>query len=84
MLYQNHPNPFNPETVIGFRLAVSGQTRLAVYDILGREVVVLVDRVMQAGEHQVSFNAGILPTGAYLYLLETPEGTLSKQMMLIK
>lgn len=87
-LHQNHPNPFNPSTVIRFNVEAQNlapvHIRLAVYDILGREVAVLVDGLMPAGEHQVRFNAGMLPTGAYLYLLESPEGILSKQMMLIK
>lgn len=83
-LDQNHPNPFNPSTMIGYRLSVAGHTRLAVYDILGREVAVLVDGMMPAGEHQVRFDAGMLPTGAYLYLLESPDGSISKQMMLLK
>jgi beta-glucanase (GH16 family) len=83
-LHQNHPNPFNPSTVIGYRLSVAGQTRLAVYDVLGREVAVLVDGMMSAGDHQVTFNAGTLPTGVYMTVLETPSGSLSKPMLLLK
>jgi hypothetical protein len=83
-LYQNHPNPFNPSTVIGYRLSEAGQIRLAVYDLLGREVAILVDGLMPAGEHQVRFNADRLPTGMYMTVLETSQGSQSKPMMLIR
>ncbi len=66
-----YPNPFNPTTVIGYRLSVFGQTRLAVYDLLGREVAVLVDSVMPAGAHSVNFDASGLSSGVYLLRLES-------------
>ncbi len=87
-LKQNVPNPFNPNTVVSFTVVTqdlaSVQTRLAVYDILGREVAVLVNSVLPAGEHQVSFNALTLPSGMYLYRLEANGFAVTKKMMLVK
>jgi len=83
-LEQNYPNPFNPTTVLGYRLSVAGNATLRVYDLLGREVAVLVDGVMSAGYHEVTFNAGSLSSGMYIYRLETAQGAVSKRMMLVK
>jgi Domain of unknown function DUF11/Secretion system C-terminal sorting domain/GEVED domain len=84
VLSQNYPNPFNPVTTIGFALPQTGKVRLAVYDALGREVALLVDGTIQAGQHDVQFSAGNLPTGAYLYRLRTEAGTLSRTLVLMK
>lgn len=83
-LDQNYPNPFNPATTISFQLPESGNVTLKVYDLVGREVALLVNDVVQAGEHNVSFNAASLPSGVYFYRLETNSGTLSRKMTLIK
>ncbi len=87
-LHQNIPNPFNPETVIRFTVGTqdlaSVRTRLAVYDLLGREVMVLVNSSLPAGEHQVTFNASMLPSGMYLYRLESNGFAVTKKMMLVK
>jgi len=83
-LMQNYPNPFNPSTEIGFDLPESGAVHLAVYDVLGRQVQLLVDRAMEAGTHQVVFDASDLPSGTYLYRLETAQGTLVRTMLLVK
>jgi hypothetical protein len=64
-LFQNYPNPFNPETVVRYQLPVTSEVRLAVYDVLGREVAVLVNRKMGAGVHEVSFDASGFPSGVY-------------------
>ncbi len=84
ILEQNHPNPFNPETMIGYQLAKSGKIRLSVYDMLGREVAVLVDDMVSAGRHQVRFQANSLPSGVYMYVLEHPSGVLTNKMILLK
>jgi hypothetical protein len=68
-LDQNHPNPFNPATEIAFSLAAAGPARLAVYDLAGREVAVLVDGPLAAGEHRVSWRPQGLASGVYLYRL---------------
>jgi hypothetical protein len=83
-LEQNYPNPFNPVTTIQFALPESGNVRLAVYDVLGREVAVLVDKAMTAGQHGVQFNAANLTSGTYIYRLSTDKGSFTKQLSLLK
>jgi hypothetical protein len=87
-LSQNFPNPFNPTTVINFTLGTqdlaSVQTRLAVYDALGREVAVLVDEPMSAGSHSVTFDAGQLASGVYIYVLTSGDVRLTHTMTLVK
>lgn len=79
-----YPNPFNPETTIRYSLALDGQARIAVYDVLGREVAVLGDGFQKAGEHEVVFDASHLPSGLYIYRLETADKQLSGRVMLAK
>ncbi len=83
-LFRNYPNPFNPSTTIGFALPVDAKVKLTVYDILGREVSVLVDGKLSAGVHRYEFDAADLPSGVYFYRLKTPDQTLTNKMMLIK
>ncbi|MGB0346890.1 MAG: DUF1501 domain-containing protein, partial [Balneolaceae bacterium] len=83
-LQQNYPNPFNPATNINFVLPTSGKVRLQVFDLQGRLVQTLVDKSVSAGEHSIVFDASSLSSGMYLYHLETPYGTSSKTMTLIK
>jgi len=68
-LRQNYPNPFNPETKIQFRILNPQVTMLKVYDLLGREVAVLVDEVKEAGSHVVTWDASGLASGVYVYRL---------------
>lgn len=83
-LEQNYPNPFNPSTVIGFQLAVAGEARLTVYDILGRQVAVLVNGTMSAGAHSVNFDASNLTSGVYMYKLEAGGMSQVRRMTLVK
>lgn len=83
-LARNYPNPFNPATEIAFALPQAGPVRLAVYDMLGREVAVLVDGVKPAGRHTVTFDADHLSSGVYLYRLEAAGQTLTRTMLLLK
>lgn len=83
-LYQNYPNPFNPRTTIAFDLAESGHATLTVYDMLGREVAVLVDERKSAGRHTVLFDATGMASGMYLYKLEFDGRVVSKRMMYLK
>ncbi len=83
-LAQNYPNPFNPSTVIGFTLDAERQTSLKVYDVLGREVAVLIDGPMAAGRHQVSIDASSLAGGVYVYRLQVDGKVLSRKMTLLK
>ncbi len=83
-LDQNYPNPFNPGTTIRYALPQAGNVRLAVYDVVGREVAVLVDGVRVQGAHTEIFKTPGLPTGMYVYVLSTPETVLTKRMLLVK
>ena len=80
----NYPNPFNPTTTLAFTLNQPQPVRLAVYDVLGREVAVLVDGVMTAGRHEATFEAAHLASGMYLYQLQTSSQVLTRTMMLVK
>jgi hypothetical protein len=81
---QNYPNPFNPATNINFQVPVSGNVKLSVYDILGKEVAVLADENLAAGSYKVDFNAGMLPSGVYFYKFSANGFTAVKKMMLVK
>ncbi len=83
-LQQNYPNPFNPTTNIQFVLPTSGSVRLQVFDINGKLVKTLAEASLSAGEHTITFDAKNLPSGTYLYRLQTPYGSSSKTMTLIK
>jgi hypothetical protein len=83
-LEQNYPNPFNPETSIRFNIPESGFVKLAVYDMLGREVANLFSGQLTAGSYSYNFNAAGLNSGAYVYRLETSNNILSRKMILLK
>jgi hypothetical protein len=83
-LEQNYPNPFNPVTKISFTIPKAGHVILKVNDILGREVAVIVDGYRPAGSHNVEFNAENLPSGIYLYSIESGDFKDTKKMTLIK
>ena len=83
-LSQNYPNPFNPTTTIEFAIERTQNVRLAVYDLLGRQVAVLVDGPQATGTFRVQFDATELASGLYLYRLDTDSGVITKKMLLIK
>ncbi len=83
-LEQNFPNPFNPTTQLSFDLEAPMDVRLAVYDMLGREVAVLLDGLQPEGRSTVTFDAQELPSGLYLYRIETPRGSTARMMSLVK
>ncbi len=83
-LHQNYPNPFNPSTVIRFEMPVTDHVQLAVYDLLGREVAVLVDEPKEAGRHEVRFDAASLASGVYTYRLHAGDVTSSRKMVVVK
>jgi hypothetical protein len=83
-LSQNYPNPFNPSTQISFSLPKAADVKLVVFDILGREVLTLVNEFRSAGNHNVEFNASALSSGVYFYRLETDNFTDTKRMLLVK
>ncbi len=83
-LGRNYPNPFSAVSTVPFSLDKAQRVRLAVYDLLGREVAVLADGMMAEGPHEVSFNAKGLPSGMYLYRLDAGSERQMKTMVLIR
>jgi choice-of-anchor B domain-containing protein len=84
-LSQNYPNPFNPTTNINYNLSKSSFVSIKVFDVLGRQVALLVDGYKQAGSYNVSFDAARLSSGVYYYTLRTDNGfTETKKMILSK
>lgn len=83
-LGQNFPNPFNPSTEIHYSLTERSNATLKVYNTLGREVATLVDGMVDAGQHQVTFHAENLPSGTYYYTLKAGEFSQTKRMVLAK
>lgn len=83
-LEQNFPNPFNPITSITYTLPESRDVRLEVYHILGHRIATLVDGEMEAGTHQVMFDASSLASGVYIYRLTTGSQTLVRRMTVMK
>ncbi len=83
-LNQNYPNPFNPSTNIGFALVKNSHVKITVYDAIGKEIEVLIDKQMQSGVYNVEFDASRLPSGVYLYKMEAKDFSETKKMILIK
>jgi hypothetical protein len=83
-LQQNYPNPFNPSTNIFYTLKSASMVRLTVFDLLGREVEVLVNSVQTAGKYQVTFSGSGCSSGLYFYRLESSGTTITKKMALLK
>lgn len=83
-LEQNYPNPFNPSTRIQFSLPEAAIAKLSVFDVLGREVRVLVNGRLQAGSHSFTFDASDLTSGVYLYRIEAGSFIQTKKMILLK
>ena len=89
MLFQNYPNPFNPTTFISYQIPVAGRVQLKVYDILGREVAIVIDEFQQIGTYKATFNGSRVSSGVYLYRLtvdgsQTVHFSTVKKMILIK
>ena len=83
-LRSNYPNPFNPMTTIPYEVAETEEVRLAVYDMLGREVAVLVDGRVSAGRYEVVWEAGNRPTGVYLVRMEAGGVVHTRTVTLMK
>ena len=80
-MFQNFPNPFNPETVISYQIPTNSFVALKVYDILGREIVTLVNEVQNAGVHRSTFSAlhSTLTSGVYIYTINAKSITGGKE-----
>jgi hypothetical protein len=83
-LYQNYPNPFNPITKIKFDLQKSEYTVLTIFDVLGREVAVLVSEQLKPGTYEVEWEGSNYPSGVYFCKIKASEFTDVKKMILVK
>jgi hypothetical protein len=82
-LSQNNPNPFNPSRTIDFSIPKANKVKIAVYDLLGREVAVLVNSEMKAGNYHVTWNAANNASGIYFFTKSTPNFSSTKKMLLL-
>ncbi len=83
-LLANYPNPFNPSTKISYTLKTEGRVTLKIYNTLGEEVITLVDEIKPAGSYEAEFNASELPSGIYIYRMQSGEYVSSKKMLMLK
>lgn len=83
-LYQNFPNPFNSSTIIQFQLAQENKIRIELYNILGEKIQTIVEGFYSRGMHSIDFSSDKLPSGIYLYKMETGTQTLIKKFITIK
>ncbi|MBP1658260.1 MAG: hypothetical protein H6Q31_2861, partial [Bacteroidetes bacterium] len=83
-LAQNYPNPFNPSTTIRYELPKSSTVRLSVYDLLGREVSVLVNESRNAGVHETTYDAAGLSSGVYFVRMQAGSFVETKTLLLIR
>jgi M6 family metalloprotease-like protein len=83
-LDQNYPNPFNPSTSIKYELPKSTELKLSVFDLLGREVSVLVNERRDAGVHEVKFDASNLASGVYFYRLQAGDFVQTRKLLLLR
>lgn len=81
---QNYPNPFNPSTKISYSIKEEGLVTLKVYDVLGKEVATLVNENKAVGNYEVDFNASQLPSGMYIYKIQSGNFSDVKKMLLMK
>lgn len=83
-LYQNYPNPFNPSTTISYKMADYSMANLSVFDMMGRQIAVLVDGYLSAGDHKVGFDATGLASGIYMYRLSTQNSSYTRKFLVLK
>lgn len=83
-LEQNYPNPFNPSTNFRFAVSESGHVTLIIYDVLGSEAAVLINKYLAAGEYNVAFNASGLSSGIYIARLQSGIKQAARKLLLVK
>lgn len=83
-LFQNYPNPFNPTTNIEFSIPLSGLVSLKVFNLLGQEIAVLINKELSAGSYKVDFDASKLTSGIYFYSIQTSDYQNTIKMLLLK
>jgi hypothetical protein len=83
-LFQNYPNPFNPTTIITYQLPMNSKVGLKIYDLLGREIAMLVEEEQSAGWKEVQWNASSVSSGIYFYRLTAGNFVGVKKMIVVK
>jgi len=83
-LVQNYPNPFNPNTRIRYSVPSISQVSLKIYNVLGKEIEIIVDEEKEAGTYEVNWNAANLPSGVYFYRIQSGSFVETKKMLLMK
>jgi photosystem II stability/assembly factor-like uncharacterized protein len=83
-LFQNYPNPFNPSTTIKYSLPQTGRVTLSIYDLLGREIVKLVDEEKPVGEYETKWNASTYPSGVYFLRMQAGQYSETRKLLLMK
>lgn len=81
---QNYPNPFNPTTTIEFNIPQSSKVKLIIYDIMGREIALLVNKQLNAGSYEVEWDAGNFSSGVYLFQIQAEQFAATRKMILLK
>jgi S-formylglutathione hydrolase FrmB len=84
VLHQNYPNPFNPKTTIKFILPKLENVKIEILNMLGQKIETLLERQFSSGSHEIEFNANNLPSGVYIYRIETISFSDTKKMILLK
>ena len=84
VLKQNYPNPFNPSTKISFEIPYSGNVTIKIFDLLGREIKVLLDEYKQRGTYTIDFDASEISSGVYFYRLKSNNFSSTKKMILLR
>ncbi|MBK7497597.1 MAG: T9SS type A sorting domain-containing protein [Ignavibacteriales bacterium] len=83
-LDQNYPNPFNPTTTIRYAIPEDNFVSIKLYDVLGNEVITLVNEQKQAGRYEMLFNASNIASGVYYYQINSGSFTQTRKLMLMK
>ncbi|MEO8232381.1 MAG: T9SS type A sorting domain-containing protein, partial [Ignavibacteriota bacterium] len=83
-LEQNYPNPFNPTTTISYSIPSDNFVTIKLYDVLGNEVITLVNEQKQAGRYEMLFNASNIATGVYYYQINSGTFAQTRKLMLLK
>jgi len=84
VLHPNYPNPFNAATTISFELAIPANVKLAVYDLLGREIAILVNEYLEIGNYTIDFDASDIVSGVYFYRMRAGDAVETRRMVLLK
>lgn len=84
ILFQNYPNPFNPVTTISYSIPKISQVELEVYDIVGREIAILVNEIKDQGNYKVTFDASKLNSGIYFYTIKAGDFVSTKKLIVLK